>query len=159
MNSLFESEHLSGELEAAMEAVAARIPADVYERLGAHRYPVKRRPLRRAALVGAPIAAVSAVVAVLVTGFGPTTQIAFAGWTATPTTPTPGRLCQPRCHPLVQAASKRHEGDANQDPPRVWQPPRDARRHPARVPALHPPEARVTSARINLTFRTLDPAP
>ena len=89
MNSLFDS---GGELEAAIEAVGARIPADVYERLGAHRYPVKHRPLRRAALVGAPIAAASAVVAVLVTGFGPTTQIAFAGWTATPTTPTPGQV-------------------------------------------------------------------
>jgi hypothetical protein len=92
MNSLFESEHVSGDLEAAIEAVAARIPTDVYERLGAHYYPAMRRPLRRAALVGAPIAAASAVVAVLVTGFGPTTQIAFAGWTATPTTPAAGQV-------------------------------------------------------------------
>lgn len=92
MNSASPSGYVSDELEAAIEAIAARIPAHVHERLLAHRYPIAGRPLRRAALVGTPIAAASAAVAVLVTGFGPTTQTAFAGWSATPTTPAAGQV-------------------------------------------------------------------
>lgn len=92
MTTLSEAERFGSELEVAIEAIADGVPDAVYERLGSHRYLAKRHPVRRTVLVGAPIAAASATVAVLVTGFGPTTQVAFAGWTATPTTPAAGQV-------------------------------------------------------------------
>lgn len=66
----------------------------------------RRRPVLRMLLVLAPVAAAAAVAGVLVTGFGPSKQVAFAGWSATPTTPAAGQ---------VSAAKAICLADANQD--------------------------------------------
>lgn len=105
MTTRFEPEHFDSELEAAFEAIAARIPHDVYEHLEAHRYRSRSRLVRRTAIVGAPIAAASAAVAVLMTGFGPTTQVAFAGWTAAPTTPSVGQVPSAKKRCLATASA------------------------------------------------------
>lgn len=92
MNTLSDSEQFDSELRDAIDAISLRIPEDVYERLRSHRYLSRRNRVRRTVLVAAPVAAAAAVVAVIVTGFGPAAQVAFAGWSATPTAPAPGQV-------------------------------------------------------------------
>lgn len=70
-----------------------------------HLLPRTRGRVVRAVAAGIGVAGAIAVVAIVVTGFGPGTQSAFAGWSATPTAPSPGQ---------VAAANRICIADANQ---------------------------------------------
>lgn len=92
MKSMPESEQFEAELRDAITAISSRISDDVYDRLRSHRYLPRRHPVRHALLAVTPVAAALLVVALLKTGSGPGTHIAFAGWSATPTAPAPGQV-------------------------------------------------------------------
>jgi hypothetical protein len=94
MKRLSESERFDFELRDAIQAITARIPENVHDRLRSHHYLLRRHRARRTLLVGAPVVAAAVVVTLVVTGFGPGRQVAFAGWSATPTVPSPGQVAE-----------------------------------------------------------------
>jgi hypothetical protein len=83
---------LENELRHALSARADELPAAAGERVRRHNYRPRTRDLRPPVAAGVLTAAAAAAAAVLVVGLGPRASEAFAGWTATPTTPAAGQL-------------------------------------------------------------------
>jgi hypothetical protein len=83
---------LENELRDALSARAAELPASAGERVRRYDYRPRTRDLRPPVAAGVLTAAGAAAASVLVVGLGPRASEAFAGWTATPTTPATGQL-------------------------------------------------------------------
>lgn len=95
-------------VDAAVSAVLEAVRREQRDQAEPHKHhllPRGRRRVVRAVAIGVPVAAAIAIVSIVVTGFGPGTQAAFAGWSATPTAPSPGQ---------VAAANRTCIADANQ---------------------------------------------
>lgn len=84
-------EQMETEVRAALAARADEIPATVAGRVAGRGYRPRTRDLRPPVAAGALVAAGVAAGVVLIVGLGPRTPEAFAGWTATPTTPVGGQ--------------------------------------------------------------------
>ena len=87
MNELLESE-----LRAALTARVDAVPADTAPRLRDRDYRPRVRSLRPPTAIGGVALAAAAIAAVLILELGSATPQAFAGWSATPTTPTAGQV-------------------------------------------------------------------
>jgi hypothetical protein len=86
------TEQLEHELREALSARADALPATAGSRLRSHDYRPRTRGLRPPVAAGALTAAAVAGAAVWVVAFSSQTSSAFAGWTASPSTASPGQV-------------------------------------------------------------------
>lgn len=161
MKSPAESDRFDADLRAAIDAIAAGVPDDVYARLRARHYPTTPRPVRRMVVAGASVAAAIALAVFLATSgsrpakptrINPGRQVAFAGWTARPTPAPSGQVAAAKRTCIADTTSTSTQAGTSQPTPEAtWTPVVSDTRGPYTLVVMTAPTTTGTERAVCLT--------